>query len=282
VLGIPRCTRAGIDLRLDELHSLGVRTMFIAHWPDNALAGSALMPGAPGTFIAALQVLQTGQPFSTEPCMSGDEADGTCNAKGLTELGAYLVERMIAKQMLIEADHLSQKARESALAIAEAARYPLVSSHTHTGGEWTDAQLRRLHALGGLTSATDDLAPALAEKLRQLSRSGGGRRRSPVALGTDTGGFNALPEPRPDAAETPLPYPFRSFDGGVRFARQRTGERVFDLNADGVAHYGLFADLLADVARQPRGRRALRPLFRSAEAYLRMWERAVRSGGARR
>ena len=62
----------------------------------------------------------------------------------------------------------------------------------------------------------------------------------------------------------------------MRFARQQTGERVFDLNVDGVAHYGLFADLIADVAEQPNGRRALRPLFGSAEAYLRMWERATR------
>ena len=47
------------------------------------------------------------------------------------------------------------------------------------------------------------------------------------------------------------------------FGRQRTGERVFDLNADGVAHYGLFADLLADVQRHAGGPRALGLLFRS-------------------
>jgi microsomal dipeptidase-like Zn-dependent dipeptidase len=276
VLGVPRCTRAGIDHRLDELHRLGVRTMFIAHWPDNALAGAALQPSPTGEFITAMQLLQTGQPFSTEPCMGGDEAAGLCNSKGLTELGAYLIERMIAKRMLIEADHLSQKAKERALSIAEANRYPLVSSHTHTGGEWTADQLRRLYELGGLATATPDAAPGLAAKLRELSRSATAHGRAPVALGTDTGGFNALPGPRPDAGESPLSYPFRSFDRGVRFTRQRTGERVFDLNADGVAHYGLFADLLADVEGQPRGRRALRPLYRSAEAYLRMWERAAR------
>ena len=40
-----------------------------------------------------------------------------------------------------------------------------------------------------------------------------------------------------------------------------------------MAHYGLFADLLADM----RGSKALPPLFRSAEAYLRTWQRAVAS-----
>ena len=42
----------------------------------------------------------------------------------------------------------------------------------------------------------------------------------------------------------------------------------------GVAHYGLFADLLAEMQRGPGGEPAMRTLFRSAEAYLRMWERA--------
>ena len=39
----------------------------------------------------------------------------------------------------------------------------------------------------------------------------------------------------------------------------------------------LIADLVADM-QQTGGRRALPPLFRSAEAYLRMWQRAVRHG----
>ena len=48
---------------------------------------------------------------------------------------------------------------------------------------------------------------------------------------------------------------------------------MFDLNTDGVAHYGLVADLIADMRQHGRGR-AVRSLFRSAEAYLRMWRRA--------
>lgn len=60
------------------------------------------------------------------------------------------------------------------------------------------------------------------------------------------------------------------------FDRQRTGERMFDLNADGVAHYGLFADLLADMQRTRRGTEAVAVLFRSAEAYLRTWRLALR------
>ena len=63
--------------------------------------------------------------------------------------------------------------------------------------------------------------------------------------------------------------------GRVTFVRERTGQRVFDLNTDGVAHYGLFADVVGDMLTRQASRNALPPLFHSAEAYLRMWERAV-------
>ena len=73
-----------------------------------------------------------------------------------------------------------------------------------------------------------------------------------------------------------IEYPFRGYRSDVRFRRQRTGERTFDLNEDGVAQYGLFADLLNAVQSEPDGPQAMRTLFRSAEAYLQMWERARR------
>ena len=84
------------------------------------------------------------------------------------------------------------------------------------------------------------------------------------------------PAPRADAAAHPLRYPFRSYDGRVTFGRERTGSRAFDLGTDGVAHYGLVADLLADTEDASGGRQAMSLLFSSAEAYLEMWERAVR------
>ena len=277
--GVPQCSRADIDRGLDELLRRGIRSLFIAHWVDNAFAGAALQSGATGDFIAVMQVQQTGEPFTTEPCVgAADEADGECNSKGLTDLGRYLVRRMMARHMLIEVDHLSQKARESVLKMAEAAHYPLVSSHTGTGGAWTPSQLRRLYRLGGIASARPDTAPRLAATILDL-----GRYRSPkfffgAGLGTDTGGFNESPGPRPDASQHPLRYPFRSYDGNVTFVCQISGTRKFDLNKDGVAHYGLYADLIGDVQRQKSGRRALRPFFRSAEAYLEMWQRAYGRG----
>ena len=81
-----------------------------------------------------------------------------------------------------------------------------------------------------------------------------------------------------DAATNPLSYPFNSYTGNVDFTRQQTGERTFDLNTDGVAHYGLVADLLADTQQEPRGDKAMRLLFRSAQAYLDTWSAAYKHG----
>jgi hypothetical protein len=286
---------------------LGVRSLFVNHWTNNALGGSALEGGAKGVFINIFNRFQTGRYFDTGECPHAGQGEEVttlspgelgvlveffpatrelaeegmpaypsgrqCNTKGLTKLGAYAIRRLIANRMLIEADHMSERARARVLRIAERHDYPLVSSHTGTGGAWTPRQLRRLRELGGFATVHPEQAPELADAVAELRRRGNGVA---VGLGTDTGGFSSLPAPREDASSDPLAYPFRSYDGEVEFARQRSGERVFDLNSDGVAHYGLLADLLADTQRQPGGERALRLLSRSAEAYLRTWRRATR------
>ena len=228
----------------------------------------AILAFLAGFFPAARSVAAEGMPMYP----SGLQ----CNAEGLTPLGRYLISKMIAQHMLIEVDHLSEPARDAVLAIAERAHYPLISSHNGTGGKWTPAELTRLYKLGGFAAVTPDVAAALAAKVADMSSFKDPRRYVGIGIGTDTGGFALLPGPRPDAAQHPLRYPFKSFDGTVTFVRERTGTRTFDLNRDGVAHYGLMADLLADMQREPGGRRAMSLLFRSAEAYLEMWERAVR------
>jgi microsomal dipeptidase-like Zn-dependent dipeptidase len=303
--GKAQCTRRDIDRGLRAYRRLGVRGMFVAHWINNALAGSALEGGAKGLFINIFNAVQTGGYFKTARCPARSQGEqmGTlsavelsvltqffpatkqlaamgeptypkgrrCNARGLTPLGRYAIRRMMAAHMLIEVDHMSERARDTVLAIAARSHYPLISSHNGTGGEWTPSELRTLHRLGGYASVTPDVAPKLAAKILRMARFG----FSGVGIGTDTGGFSSLPGPRPDAARKPLRYPFTSYDGRVSFTRERTGTRTFDLNSDGVAQYGLFADLVADM-QQNGGRRALAPFFRSAEAYLRTWQRALR------
>jgi microsomal dipeptidase-like Zn-dependent dipeptidase len=300
--GRSACTARDVDRGLAAYHRLGIRSLFIAHWFDNAFAGAALEGGLKGLFINAMNRLETGHYLRVSRCPQpgqGEQAaappraiidlvapffrgvsrlarvpmpsypDGRrCNARGLSALGVHLVRRMMERHMIIEADHMSERARDRLLRIATARHYPVVSGHNGTGGAWTTGELRKLYSVGGIAAATLDTAPDLISSIDRFARLGHGLG---VPLGSDAGGFASLPGPS-DAA-TPLRYPFRAFRGDVTFHRQRTGRRVFDLNTDGVAHYGLLADLIADAGRRPGGPRALRTLFHSAEAYLEMWQR---------
>jgi microsomal dipeptidase-like Zn-dependent dipeptidase len=307
--GHAQCTTAQVDRRLDALYAAGVRSLFIAHWADNGFAGAAIEGGVKGKFINALQRVEVGRSFSVGRCpdpSQGEELQALspleidvlsqffpatkalknaaqprypsgrrCNTRGLTALGAHLVRRMMAKGMLIEMDHMSEQAREDVLKLAERARYPVVSGHSDTGGEWTTKELRRLTAIGGIASQRLAAPAALAKAIVARQRYRSSEHYFGVGLGTDTGGFSTLPA-APAAGTPPLAYPFRIDHSGVSFTRERTGERTFDYNTDGVAHYGLLPDLLADMQRQPEGRKAMGLLFRSAEAYLEMWELAQR------
>jgi hypothetical protein len=72
-------------------------------------------------------------------------------------------------------------------------------------------------------------------------------------------------------------------EAGYEFGRQETGwilreddtrePRAFDFNKHGMAHVGLFPDFLADLTRVGLTEEDLKPLFRSAETYIKMWRR---------
>ncbi len=53
-----------------------------------------------------------------------------------------------------------------------------------------------------------------------------------------------------------------------------TGNRYWDFNLDGLAHYGLMPDLLQDLKNIGFTNLQLAPLFGSAEDYIQMWEKA--------
>lgn len=53
--------------------------------------------------------------------------------------------------------------------------------------------------------------------------------------------------------------------------------KEWDINLDGMAHYGLLPDFLQDGKNSGLTRDDLRPLFRSAEDYIRLWERCERN-----
>lgn len=305
----PECTVEHIDAELDRWYELGLRAIFPIHLFDNAIGGTRLTDDVALNLVyQAGNVLETGHPYATIPC---SEADGTppgqapvesrgifdfvlaqvtglppplppltgCveNARGLTELGDYFVRGMVDRGIMIETDHSGTLSRKRMLDIAAEKGVGVLSGHT---GFVSDARdTRRILEVGGIVSnLPDEPAPATLDFIQRLATAHaeifGDTRRFATGLGSDINGIHVQAAPREDAAERPLKYPFKSYDGRVVFERQVSGERVFDLNIDGVAHYGLYPDYLADLQQLPGGEEAMKYLFRSAEAYLQVWERA--------
>ncbi|GHH67205.1 hypothetical protein GCM10017673_13980 [Streptosporangium violaceochromogenes] len=304
-LGVPHCDRARIDRGLDELHRLGVRGMFLCHKYDNALCGVRFDSGVQGAAVNLGNFLSTGAFWRARTC-AGAEHDNPigpggplpgplerlmppgagppayprtphCNVKGLTGLGEHTLRAMMRRGMIVEIDHMSVKAADRTLGILEAAGYPgVISSHS-----WVDpGYRRRIYRLGGMVTSYGFPAERFAEEWRETRALREGEHRFGFGYGLDAGGLGPLPAPRPPGgAAGPVTYPFRSFDGGVTLDRQRTGERVWDVNVDGVANYGLVPDWIEDL-RIVAGDGIVRDLASGAEAYLRMWEAAeTRRGG---
>ncbi|HEU4471442.1 MAG TPA: membrane dipeptidase [Flavisolibacter sp.] len=59
--------------------------------------------------------------------------------------------------------------------------------------------------------------------------------------------------------------------------RLRNGNRDWDFNLDGMAHYGMLPDFMQDLKNIGFTRRQLDPMFSSAEDYIRMWEKAEKA-----
>ena len=303
--GVPACDAAQIDRQLDEFHALGVQSVFPVHKFDNALGGTHFDSGTTGVVVNAGNKYATGQFWHADHCDTPDHDNEPtnvaafaapvaslfdpvtsagllsgqlpvyppgplCNPKGLTALGAHLVRRMMAKGMIVETDHMSVLARQQTLAILEAARYSgVISSHS-----WGDAgSLERILRLGGVVGPYAGDSTTFVADWRQARAARDPRYLFGVGYGSDINGLGAQGQPRPGAAQDPVRYPFRSFDGGTVLGKQISGWRAYDINTDGVDHYGLYPDWVEDV-RKVGGQQVVDDLANGAEAYLQMWQRA--------
>lgn len=149
-------------------------------------------------------------------------------------------------------------------------------------------------AWSGVANDCDTSSKSFAQALRYAAKEMNG---SGVGFGTDVNGLNGQPAPRfgSDACggDYAVPAVRRMqgeaqqqtsrvrYDGsqavdGVPLTLQCTGERRFDFNDMGMAHYGLLPDLIADLENVNVPREDIDMLFRSAEDYVRMWRQAER------
>jgi hypothetical protein len=176
---------------------------------------------------------------------------------------------MMDRHMIVNPDHMSQKAVDGTLRLAEQRHYSgVISPHG-----WMDPRnWPRIWALGGMAFPNSGSASGFVQDWRS-HRPASTPYYFGWGWGADLGGLATQGAP-PDPGSPHVDYPFRSLDGAVTVDRQRTGDRVFDYDNEGVAHYGLYADWAEEV-RRLGGPQIADDLLRGPEAYLQMWERAV-------
>ncbi|HEY2635972.1 MAG TPA: hypothetical protein VGI54_01175, partial [Solirubrobacteraceae bacterium] len=193
-----------------------------------------------------------------------------CNQRGLTGLGDYLIGQMAKRHDVLQLDHMDAKTADAALALAEKLHYSgVVSAHS-----WdSPPESGRIYKLGGFVTPIAGSSPAAFvdewradKKLRAKSNP----YRFGFGYGSD---MNGLAEQAQPTSTHPIAYPFTSLSGGVTFSRERWGQRVFDLNDDGLANYGLYPDWLQELQKLG-GPQVGKDMLAGAESYLEMWERA--------
>jgi microsomal dipeptidase-like Zn-dependent dipeptidase len=316
---------ADVEARLDRWLAQGVRLLNVVHLADNVFSGCAIYDDrfncsshslyvrhhvAPAEFwkvdkapdIAGVQFLLGQAPDNklliglyptAYPDYLAERTDGHANARGLSDGGNVLLQLMMARGMMIDIDHMSQRSVNTATDLALQHGYPLVSSHTglralavpraknqpwvagaaHEGHK-TDAQFLRLPQdsvvgiishLGPVKTASSDSSASWAVAYKHAVEV---LKLNAVCVGTDFNGLGAQPGPR----HGNLSYDEDVIPGMSKVSKSVLG-RQFDINTDGLAHYGMLPDFFLDVWLQYKTD-GLVPLFRGAEQFVRAWERA--------
>ncbi|HEX4895775.1 MAG TPA: hypothetical protein VFV11_05530 [Solimonas sp.] len=329
------CTKEDIDREIDEVWELGVRQVFPYHDVDSSLGGTGIF----SSVLNYVGFTDTKGFWKTYPCADGGEgatyfyeagavmetapltqfndpissaimeATGgllpiygpgrQCNARTVTDLGKYAIDKLMKKGFILDIDHAEILSKQYML--DEGAKlnpdYPMISGHGGHGGISND-QVKQIVKQGGIVfpslpngkDYTDFLAklkPLWDVANTQRKTQGLPERPFSVGYGADSNGLHNLPRPR-GAGSTPIQYPFTLFQGdgwGPQYAAAGIAPLKVDLlaipegqswNMDevGMAHYGLVADIVEEI-RIEGGQPATDALYNSAETFLQLWEQTL-------
>jgi hypothetical protein len=322
------CTREDIDRQIEEVWELGVREVFPYHDINSALGGTGIFDGLALNFINFLQTgsfwetydcpdggegetyfYNAGAVMTTAlPGTGGDPLTQAvlgllngplplypagkrqCNARGMTELGRYAIEKMMERGFIIDIDHAELSVKQAMLDIAKSKtpNYPLVSAHGGHGGI-TMQQAHDILSIGGLIYPMKPNGRGHAEfvqKLKPIWEAARPGEPLAVGYGMDANGIADRAGPR-GAGSEPVQYPitlFKGEDWGPQFDGFKPltvnlqtipeSGKTWNIDEVGTAHYGMVADYVEEV-RLEGGREALDALYNSAEAFLQMWEQTV-------
>ncbi|MFP5218993.1 MAG: hypothetical protein ACLGIG_04550, partial [Actinomycetes bacterium] len=226
-----------------------------------------------------------------------------CNRRGLTDLGRHLITRMVEKGMIFDPDHMSAAAQREALDLIEDELWPaeleraeregrapvkpaVISSHS-----WANEVIyQRIYRADGQVAPRTDSAAGFVESWVQHREFAA--KNAPIGhdfglgYGADTNGLGGQPGVS-EIGVVDYESGWEAPIGGVRFERQVSGLQDYDINTEGVSHYGVFADWYEQVARAADevapeaggGAAIIDDMLDGAETYLQLWERAVYGGG---
>ncbi|MCU1596203.1 MAG: hypothetical protein JWO12_3595, partial [Frankiales bacterium] len=311
----PACTAADIDRHLSEVYKLGVRQMEMTNKFDNALTGVTGDNGTTGMIVNSGNYKETGHYWQFTSCKApfgkvqhdkdqlNLEEDGgigrdaifgavlatsgatgvapaypagpVCNTIGLSDLGKAFLDGLMKRGMIFDPDHMSAIARQQALDYVAAHHYSgVISSHS-----WADdANYFRILQLGGVVTPHAGGSSSFLGEWELLRKHADKRFLYGIGWGSDISGFSAQGAPRNPAKGKGVVYPFTGL-GGTTISKLTTGKRTWDLNTEGVEHYGLYPDWVQDVQVQANqigdGKAFTKDIQNGGEAYLQMWERAI-------
>jgi microsomal dipeptidase-like Zn-dependent dipeptidase len=208
-----------------------------------------------------------------------------CQNAVMTDLGEYLMNGLMQRGMIIEVDHLPQWSYVRAYEMLVENDYPASGSHGRNN-EGLLYELGGVSASGfGTCRSIEPGATVQGFKDRiQLITDRGGYPAE--GFGFDLNGFAGARGPRfgdgicLNPQTDPVTYPFQSFAGDVEFTQPVIGNRELDFNTEGLVHIGLLPELLEDARNDAVSEADIEPLFRSAEGYIRMWEKSEARGAA--
>lgn len=325
--GTAACTREEIDQQIDEIWELGVRAVFPYHDVDSALGGTGIFSSilnvvgyygtqgfwrtypcddggeGPNFFYEAGAVMESapitgnGDPISEalignlQGALPIYGAGRQCNARTVTDLGKYAIDKIMKKGFTIDIDHAEIKSKQYMLDEGKrfTPNYPMISGHGGHGGI-NNAQAAQILKQGGIiypSSKNGKEFKDFLEKLKPIWNASGTPRLIAIGTGNDSTGLANLATPR-GAGSTPVTYPFTLFQGpgwGPQYAAAGIapiqvrmlsipGGQSWDVNETGMAHYGLQADIVEEI-RIEGGTEATDALYRSAETYLQLWEQTL-------
>ncbi len=116
-----------------------------------------------------------------------------CNRRGLTDLGAHLIDRLAEREMIFDPDHMSVSGRDAALDQLEALDYPgVISSHSWS----TPDSYPRIYRLGGTITPYAGDSTGFVDKWKRHLSWADPRYYFGFGYGADINGLGAQGDPR--------------------------------------------------------------------------------------